>query len=256
MTRRVLALVAIGLLGGFLSGTFGIGGGILMVPLLVLLAKVDQRRASALSLAAVLPAAIVGSITYGVEGHVDLLGAALIAAGGIVGALVGTRLLRSVPLGWLRWMFVVLLLLVAVRMLIEVPAARETLHFDVWSVLGLVGLGLVVGVASGLFGIGGGVVIVPALIGLFGIPELIAKGTSLLAMVPTSITGTIANTRAKLVRPLDGLLVGAAAALAAYPGALVAHVLPTRLSQLLFAGIVLIAAVQLAIKAWRARRSS
>ena len=222
MTRRILALLGIGLLGGFLSGTFGIGGGILMVPLFVLLLRLDQRRASALSLAAVLPAAIVGSITYAIEGHVDLLAAAL----------------------------------VAVRMLIDVPEGEASITFGVWSVLGLIGLGLVVGIASGLFGIGGGVLIVPALVGLFGVTELIAKGTSLLAMVPTSITGTVQNTRAKLVRPVDGLLVGAAAALAAFPGALVAHILPTRLSHLLFAGLVLIAAVQLAIKAWRARRSN
>ena len=224
-----------------------------MVPLFVLLLHLDQRRASALSLAAVLPAAIVGSITYAVEGHVDLLVAALVAVGGIAGAVIGTRLLRTVPLGWLRWMFVVLLLLVAVRMLLEIPESHESISFGVWSVLGLIGLGLVVGVASGLFGIGGGVVIVPALIGLFGVSELIAKGTSLLAMVPTSITGTVQNTRARLVKPVDGLIVGAAAALAAFPGALVAHVLPTRVSHLLFAVLVLVAAVQLAIKAWRAR---
>lgn len=253
---RIVILVAIGLVGGFLSGTFGIGAGILMVPLMVLVAKMDQRRASALSLAAVLPAAIVGAISYGIQGHVDVVAAALVAAGGIVGTLVGTRLLRSVPLGWLRWGFVGLLLLVAIDMLVGAPDGQGSVELGVWSVLGLIGLGLVVGVASGLFGIGGGVVIVPALVGLFGVAELIAKGTSLLAMVPTSITGTVANVRAKLVRLLDGLLVGAAAALAAYPGALVAHLLPTRLSQLLFAGLVLIAAVQLAIKAWRARRST
>ena len=57
VTRRVLSLIGIGLLGGFLSGTFGIGGGILMVPLFVLVLGIDQRHASALSLTAVLPAA-------------------------------------------------------------------------------------------------------------------------------------------------------------------------------------------------------
>ena len=253
MTRRVLSLIGIGLLGGFLSGTFGIGGGILMVPLFVLILGIDQRHASALSLTAVLPAAIVGSITYGVQGDVDVVAAALIAVGGIGGALIGTRLLRAVPLGWLRWGFVVLLLLVAVRMVIEVPEGTEHIEFGALSILGLIGLGLIVGIASGLFGIGGGVVIVPALIGLFGVGELIAKGTSLAAMIPTSITGTIANTRAKLVRPVDGLVVGIAAAAASFPGALVAHVLPTRLSHILFAVLVLIAAVQLAIRAWRAR---
>jgi len=255
MTRRIVALIGIGLVGGFLSGVFGIGGGILMVPLFMFILKLDQRRASALSLTAVLPAAIVGSITYGIEGHVDLLASAFIAAGGIVGALVGTRLLRSLPLGWLRWLFVGLLVIVAIRMFIDIPPGTQSIEFTVPSVVGLIALGLVVGIASGLFGIGGGVIVVPALIGLFGVPELVAKGTSLLAMVPTSITGTLANTRAKLVHPVDGLIVGAAAALAAYPGVLVAHTLPARLSNVLFAFIVLAAAVQLAIRAWRLRRA-
>lgn len=255
MSRRLLALIGIGLLGGFLSGLFGIGGGILMVPLLVLLLKVDQRHASALSLGGVLPAAIVGSISYGVAGHIDVVAAALIAIGGIVGALIGARLLRSLPLGWLRWLFVALLVLVAVRMLIELPESNTTIEFTPWAIAGLIGLGLLVGVASGLFGIGGGVIIVPGLVGIFGVGELVAKGTSLLAMVPTSVTGTIANTRARLVRPVDGLVMGAAAAAASFPGSLLAHQLPTRVSNILFASLVLVAAVQLAIKAWRLRNS-
>ncbi|MDZ4045866.1 MAG: sulfite exporter TauE/SafE family protein [Rhodoglobus sp.] len=252
MTRHILSLVGIGLLGGFLSGLFGIGGGILMVPLLVLLLRIDQRRASALSLAGVLPAAIVGSITYATIGSIDLVAAGFIAIGGVVGAIIGTRLLRAVPLGWLRWLFVVLLVLVAVRMFIDLPIG-EHVPLSVWSVLGLVALGLIVGVASGLFGIGGGVLIVPALVSLFGFDPIVAKGTSLLVMIPTSISGTIANWRAKLVRPIDGLVLGGAAALASFPGALIAHVLPTRLSNILFAILILIAAVQLAIRAWRLR---
>ena len=255
MTRRILSLVGVGILGGFLSGTFGIGGGILMVPLLILLIGLDQRHAAALSLAGVLPAAIVGAITYGIQGHVDVIAGAIVALGGIGGALIGTRLLRQLSLGWLRWMFVVLLVLVAVRMLFASPEYDASIEFSFWSVAGLVGLGFLVGIASGLFGIGGGVIIVPALIGLFGVSELIAKGTSLLAMIPTSITGTIANTRARLVKPMDGLILGAAAAAASYPGVVVAHLLPTLVSHILFAALVLFAATQLSIKAWRARNA-
>ena len=62
--RYWLALALIGLVGGILSGLFAIGGGILMVPLLVWRAHLDQRQASATSLAAIVPAAIVGSATY------------------------------------------------------------------------------------------------------------------------------------------------------------------------------------------------
>lgn len=252
MTRHILSLVGIGLLGGFLSGLFGIGGGVLMVPLLILVLSLDQRRASALSLAGVLPAAIVGSISYAALGSIDYIAAALLAAGGVGGVLVGTRLLRALPLRWLRWLFVVLLVLIAVRMFIDLPVG-DPAGLSIWSALGFVAVGAIVGLASGLFGLGGGVLIVPALVSLFGFDPIVAKGTSLLAMIPTSISGTIANWRAALVRPIDGLVLGGAAALASFPGALIAHVLPTRLSNILFAILVLIAAVQLAIRAWRLR---
>jgi uncharacterized membrane protein YfcA len=253
MTRRILALLAIGLVGGFFSGLFGIGGGILMVPLFVFLLKLDQRHASALSLIAVLPAAIVGSITYGFAGHIDVLAAACMGLGGVAGSIVGTRLLRTLPLGWLRWMFVVLLVLVAIRMFIALPAG-EPLVFSPWIAVALVGIGIVVGVASGLLGIGGGVLIVPALVSIFGFDSVIAKGTSLLAMIPMSITGTINNTRAKLVKPVDGLIAGSAAALASFPGALLAHQIPSHLSNILFAILVLFAASQLGWRAWKLRK--
>jgi len=144
---------------------------------------------------------------------------------------------------------------VAVYLLVGVSGEGGRLEVTPLVAVALVGLGVVVGVASGLFGIGGGVIIVPSLVGFFGVSELIAKGTSLLAMIPTSITGSIANTRARLVKPLDGLAMGVAAAVASFPGALVAHLMPTRLSHVLFAVLVLAAAVQLGFRAWRLRRS-
>ncbi|MCU1406908.1 MAG: Permease, partial [Glaciihabitans sp.] len=72
---RWLGLLIAGLLGGLLSGAFGVGGGIIMVPLLLALAKMDERQASITSLSAILPASIVGSIAYLAAGHVDLLAA-------------------------------------------------------------------------------------------------------------------------------------------------------------------------------------
>lgn len=255
MTRRILSLIAIGIIGGFFSGLFGIGGGIIMVPLFIWALRIDQRHASALSLTAVLPAAVVGSITYGVAGHIDLIAAVLLGAGGIVGAFIGTKLLRTIPLGWLRWMFVVLLVLVAIRMFIEIPPA-DHIELNVGLALGLVAIGVVVGIASGLLGIGGGVLIVPALVSIFGFESVVAKGTSLLAMIAMSITGTINNTRAKLVKPLDGLIAGSAAALASFPGSLVSHQLPSYLSNVLFAILILVATAQLAWRAWTLRKSS
>lgn len=251
---RVLVLLAIGIAGGILSGAFGVGGGIILVPLLVTFAGLDQRRASATSLLAILPTSIAGSITYIVNGEVDFVAAAFIAAGAIGGAVIGSYLLKRIPIVWLRWAFIVLLLLIAVRMLLVDPERGEPLALTPWLAIAYVGLGLVMGIASGLLGIGGGIIAVPALVGLFGISDLIAKGTSLLVMIPTAITGTVSNARNKLVDVRAGLIVGAAAAVASVGGAYIALALPSRLAAILFAILLVAIAIQLTVRAIRLQR--
>lgn len=244
--HRILALSFTGVLGGLLSGLFGVGGGIIIVPLLTVLAGMDQRRASASSLIAIVPTSIVGTFSYGAAGHLDILAGIAIAAGGSCGSLLGARLLRTLSIGWLRWLFLALLLAVALRMAFDVPGRGTGIDYGWYTIAGLVLLGVAMGVAAGLFGIGGGAVVVPALVALFGAGELLAKGTSLLAMIPTSTTGTIANVRAHLVSVTDGLIVGVPAALASLAGAAVAFLLPTRLSTFLFLALIIAAAAQVA----------
>ena len=250
-----IALVFTGLIGGLLSGVFGVGGGIVMVPLLISLVRMDQRRAAATSLAAIVPTSIVGSLTYLVNGHIDLVAGAIIAAGAVVGSVIGTNLLRRIPLFWLRWLFIALLILVAVRMVLVEPERGSALELNWIVVLGYLALGLAMGIASGLFGIGGGVIAVPALVAVFGVSDLIAKGTSLLVLVPTSIVGTVANARARLVDLPAGFVVGVAATIAAVPGVALALLIPPRLSSILFAVLLLLAAAQLTVKAIRTKRS-
>lgn len=249
-------LAIVGVLGGLLSGAFGVGGGILMVPLLIVLAGMDQRRAAATSLAAIVPTAVVGSIAYFANGEVDLAAAALVAAGGIAGSWIGSHLLRRLPLGWLRWGFIGLLVLVAVRLVIAPPERMSApAELDLGVGAAYVGLGFVVGIAAGLFGIGGGLVMVPAFIAVFGMGDLLAKGTSLAAMIPTSISGSIANLRGRLVSAREGLIVGIAATLAALPGVALAFLLPPTVAAWLFAALLVAAAVQLTVRAIRAGRS-
>ena len=253
--RYWIALVVTGLIGGLLSGIFGVGGGIVMVPLLMALVHMDQRLAATTSLAAIVPTSIAGSLTYLAAGHIDLVAGGIIAAGAVIGAVIGSRLLRRIPLVWLRWLFIVLLLVVAARMVMVEPERGAALDLSWLVVLGYLALGLVMGIASGLFGIGGGVIAVPALVAVFGVSDLIAKGTSLLVLVPTSIVGTVANLRARAVDLRAGLVVGVAATVAAVPGVALAVLIPPRLSSILFALLLLIAAAQLIVTAVRARRS-
>lgn len=251
---RILVLVLIGLAGGILSGAFGVGGGIILVPLLVTFAHLDQRRASATSLLAILPTSIAGSITYIANGEIDFVAAAFIAAGAIVGAIIGANLLKRIPIVWLRWMFIALLVIIAVRLLLIEPERGDPLDFTPWLAVAYVALGLVMGIASGLLGVGGGIIAVPAMVAIFGISDLIAKGTSLLVMIPTTITGTVTNARNRLVDIHAGLIVGAAAAVAAVGGAYVALALPPRLATILFAVLLVAIAIQLTVRAIRAQR--
>jgi uncharacterized membrane protein YfcA len=247
----IIGLALTGALGGFLSGMFGVGGGIVMVPLLMLVAKMDQRRATATSLLAIVPTSLVSAIVYGVNGEVDVVAGLLIAAGAVMGAPIGSRLLRRLPLDVLRWMLVALLVVVALRLIFFEPGRGGDFEFSPLNVAGLVVLGLFMGVASGLFGIGGGVIAVPALIAVFGMGDLLAKGTSLLAMVPTALSGTIANLRAALVRVKEGLTVGIAAAVASFAGVACAFIVPPSLSGVLFGLFLIAVATQIV---WRARR--
>src|SRR6476620_12114003 len=94
--RFVLTCVGIGLLAGLMSGLFGVGGGTVSVPLLVLILKFDQRLAAGTSLAAIVPTATVGVISYAVHGSVAWIPALILALGAVVGAQIGTWLLPKI----------------------------------------------------------------------------------------------------------------------------------------------------------------
>ena len=247
-------LVLVGVAGGLLSGTFGVGGGIIMVPLLLLVARMEDRRAAATSLAAIVPASLAGVVTYSMRGDVAVGVAVVVALGAIAGSMIGTRILRRVRVDVFRWLLAALLVAAAVQLFVTLPERGGVLELT-WALApGLAGLGLLTGILSGLFGIGGGIVIVPVLIAVFGASDLVAKGTSLLVIIPTAITGTVANVRSGMVDVRSGLAVGLAAAAASALGAGLAGVLSPRLSNVLFGALLLAFAAQMVQRALRGRR--
>ena len=98
-------LVAIGLGGGLLSGLLGVGGGVVMVPLLVLWAGYAQRQAHAISLGAIIPISLAGIAAYGIAGEVRYWQALALAAGSVVGAPIGARLLARMDERLLKIVF-------------------------------------------------------------------------------------------------------------------------------------------------------
>lgn len=250
--------VLVGVVGGAFSGLFGLGGGIVMVPLLTSLGGLTQRRAGAYSLAAILPAAIVGSIPYLTHQAVDLVAAGLLVVGSVAGAVVGARLLARVPETLLRWLFVGVLVAGIVRSLLdgfgEPPSVNTAEGLpSLLDGVGMVALGLVMGVASGLLGIGGGQIAVPGLSALFDFAPALAKGTSLVAMIPTAVSGTWVNARNRLVRLRTAALIGFVASVFSYGGASLSVVLPDRAASVAFAALLVFALVQQVRKALEKR---
>jgi uncharacterized membrane protein YfcA len=114
-----LGIMLIGLGGGIASGLFGIGGGIVMIPAMVLLAKLDQHTANGTSLMALLlPVGILGVREYYRRGQLNLVYGALLAAGLVAGVLIGAKLAGRLDDLVLRRAFAVFLIVVAVRMLL------------------------------------------------------------------------------------------------------------------------------------------
>lgn len=117
--RQNVLLAGIGLAAGLLSGLFGVGGGIVMVPAMVLLAGMSQQRASASSLASIVPIAAVGAFIFGRADSVDLPAAAILIVGSLIGVQIGARLMARVGDDRLRIGFAVLMIAIAVTMLVS-----------------------------------------------------------------------------------------------------------------------------------------
>ena len=114
-----MGLVVVGLVAGLFSALFGVGGGIVVVPMLLLLHRYAARQAMATSLVAIAFVAIVGAITYSFHGEVKPGAAALVGIPAAFGAAGGTWLQQRVPTRWLSVAFAVVLVAVAIELLVS-----------------------------------------------------------------------------------------------------------------------------------------
>lgn len=236
---RIVALV--GLAAGALGGLFGVGGGLIIVPGLVLVAKLERRLAHGTSLAATLPIALASLSTYVANGNVDWAVAPLMAIGTVTGAIIGTKLLTILPKRTITIVFIVTVLATAVRLFL----ATETTGRDdltAWAAALLVVIGLATGTLSGLLGIGGGIVMVPAMVVLLGMVPVIAKGTSVAVIVPTSIVGTLRNRANANVDLKVAAVAGGCGVLSAIAGGIIADGISTGVSNVMFGFLLLFVA--------------
>jgi uncharacterized membrane protein YfcA len=213
MTTISLLTALLGALVGLSLGLTGGGGAIFAVPILVYALGVQPRDAVGISLLTVGCTALVGFVQRARRGMVEFPTGLLFALAGMIGAPLGSRIADLIPEALLLSIFAGLMLLIAVRMWIKAndqsahlpiiaddnagptcqrdPEGRLRLTSQCAMLLGLVGLGA--GVLSGMFGVGGGFIIVPALVSFACMGMQRAVGTSLLIITLVSFSGTASH---------------------------------------------------------------
>ncbi len=235
-------LVLIGVAAGLIGGGLGVGGGIVLVPLLVYVG-LGRHRAHATSLSAIVFIATAGALSFGLSGEIDVVAGVTIGIGGIVGSIVGTTLMHRVSARALTIVFGVVLLVAGIRLVMSAEPLPGALDFPMLGQTAIaLGIGIIAGFFAGLAGIGGGVVIVPASVLLLGLEQHQAQGTSLLAIVLTSIAGTVVNRKNQRVRLVDGLLAGVGGVLGSLTGSRLALLIEGRTLSVMFGMFVLFVA--------------
>jgi uncharacterized membrane protein YfcA len=229
-----------------------VGGGFLLVPLQAMWSRTSQRRASGTSLTAILPIALVGAAVYYFgkgKPQVDLVVALFLVMGSVVGAFAGAHASRRVPERALKIVVAVMLFVVGVKevhdALLGTAAALSGQvggKLDLVQYLLITVAGFVIGVLSGLTGVGGGVFLVPTMAVGFGIAQRIAQGTSLVAILPTAAVGALTHYRHGNVDLRSAGWIAAAGVPASLAGAALALWLPERILLGLFGLFLLFAA--------------
>jgi len=245
VTAEPWKLVLIGLAAGLVGGGLGLGGGIVLVPLLVAVGF-DQHRSHATSLAAIVLIAATGAVSFGMSGEVALGTGVTIGIGGIAGSVVGASVMHRSNPRTLTIIFGIVLFVAALRMISGAsPLAGAAGFGDLTQVVVALGIGLVAGFFAGLAGIGGGVLIVPSTVLLLGLSQYQAQGTSLVAIIFTAISGTIVHLKNKRVRLKDGLVVGVGGVIGSLIGSRLALGVEGRTLSLVFGFLVLFVALRI-----------
>lgn len=189
--------MVVGLCGGAMSALLGVGAGLFLLPLMAALLRLRAQRANATSLAVVIPTSLVAAFRYHqnltLAGQPGISGSAVLwlALGSVFGGVIGTLAANALGFKKRRRLLGLPVLLLGAALVSGWQVAAGG-HPS----MGVLGLG--VGTLGGLLGLGGGVIMVPALVLLAGYDQHLAQGVSLAVIVPVSLFGTlihIANRR-------------------------------------------------------------
>jgi uncharacterized protein len=230
----------IGFISGIFGGLVGLGGGVVMIPLMVGILKISQHKAHGTSLVALIFTGISGTIAYAMKGSVDIAASLLLAATAIFTARAGAKFANALAEWKLKRSFGGFLVFVSVLLLLKPYLYSVSGPVSgVTKIIVLMVTGIFTGFMSGMMGVGGGTVMVPAMVLLAGFDQHTAQGTSLLAMIPAGGVGAfthwrLGNVQTNLIAGLiPGILIGT------YSGGTLALVLPEGTLRIIFAAVLI-----------------
>lgn len=235
---------------GTLGGLFGIGGGLIAIPLLGVLCGLDQQIAQGTALVMVVPNVMLALWRYHQRNKIELRHALPLASMGCCFAWIGSIWAVGVDAQTMRIGFVAFLIALCaynlVRMFLgSAPPSAQMNHS--WPWLGV--LGAASGTMGGLFGVGGAVVATPVLTSVFGTTQVVAQGLSLALALPSTGVTLVTYGVHHQVNWMIGVPLAIGGLMSISWGVKIAHSLPERLLRVLFCGFLLCCAVMLAFKA-------
>ena len=247
-SNELLEMLGLGAALGFVGGLFGIGGGIIVIPLLVLGFGLDQAVAQGTALVMMVPNLLIAWWRYNQRHPVALKTALQIGVLACTTTWLVAHLATRLPSDLMRTVFGLFLLTVALRMLRQTPSSsaakaakpRDLRYMPLVGVLG--------GSSMGLLGVGGGLVATPVLTGWFGQRQTVAQSLSLALVAPSSIIALMTYSGAHRVDWALGLPLAAGGLFTVSAGVALAHRLPERRMRVAFAVMVLCTALWMLVK--------
>lgn len=235
----MVELIVLGLMTGFLSGFFGIGGGTILVPLL-LFAGYDTKIAIGISVVQMVFSSLFGSYLNNKKGTLDLKLVSFIGIGGFAGAQFSGLITSGFSDRALEFIFLSFAVFALVRLFMK-PSHEKEQKDDVHPAI-LIFIGFILGVVSMAIGVGGSIILTPILVGFFHFPLKKAISAGLFFVVFSSASGVISHVIHGNVDIRSGIIVGLASLIGVYLGIMqkdtISHAMQRRLIVIFYFGVV------------------
>jgi uncharacterized membrane protein YfcA len=251
MLWSIFIYLLLGLVFGYLGGLFGIGGGLIAIPVLGVFFGYSEQVAQGTALVMIVPNVLLGLWHYIRKIGLDARLALTLAITAVPFTYIGAHVATALPSEPLRVAFAIFIAAIAAQMAWRTfgPQGRRASRIFPWPLAGVIGA--IGGTLSGFFSVGGAVFAVPAMSALFGLSQVAAQGMGLALVAPGTVVSIIAYAGVHDVNWIPGIALAAGGAVSVPHGVNLAKRLPEKVLRSLFIVLMLASAAGLILRSWR-----